>query len=35
MSMRLIGNKNTQINVELMEWSHKMDLIALANDAGM
>ncbi|CAO1420803.1 unnamed protein product [Diamesa serratosioi] len=32
--MRLIGNKNTQINVELMEWSHKMDLIALANDAG-
>jgi hypothetical protein len=35
-SMKLIeGNKNNPNSIELMEWSNKMDLIALANDSGM
>lgn len=32
--MKLIGNKNNANCIELMEWSNKMDLIALANDTG-
>lgn len=34
-SMKLIGNKTNANCVELMEWSNKMDLIALATDTGM
>ena len=33
-SMKLIGNKNNANSIELMEWSNKMDLIALASDTG-
>lgn len=33
-SMKMIGNKNNSNSIELMEWSNKMDLIALANDTG-
>lgn len=34
-SMKIIGNKNNANGLELMEWSNKMDLIALASDTGM
>lgn len=33
-SMKLIGNKNNPNCIHLMEWSNKMDLIALASDTG-
>lgn len=35
-SMKLIGGNKTNSNcVELMEWSNKMDLIALVTETGM
>lgn len=34
-SMKLLGNKNAQFNIEIMEWSDKMDLLAIANEKGI
>lgn len=33
-SMKLLGNKNVQFNIDIMEWSDKMDLLAIANEKG-
>lgn len=32
--MKLLGNKNVQFKTELIEWNHKIDLLALTNDKG-
>lgn len=34
MPMKQIGVKNIGFRVDLMEWSNKMDLIAIANEKG-
>ncbi|KAG5671797.1 hypothetical protein PVAND_001973 [Polypedilum vanderplanki] len=34
MSMKLIGNRNNPNCIQEMQWSNKMDLIALVNDTG-
>lgn len=33
-SMKLIGNKSNNNCVERFEWSHNMDLLAIASDTG-
>lgn len=32
--MRLHNFKGVRYNIELLTWSHKMDLIAISNDKG-
>lgn len=32
--MRLHNSKGVRYNIELLTWSHKMDLIAMSNDKG-
>lgn len=32
--MRLHNSKGVRYNIELLTWSHKMDLIAISNDRG-
>jgi anaphase-promoting complex subunit 4 len=33
-AMKQIGNKNVGFKVDIVEWSNKMDLIALSNEKG-
>jgi hypothetical protein len=35
MSMKLIGNRNNANCIHAMQWSNKMDLIALVNETGI
>lgn len=32
--MRLHNSKSVRYNIELLTWSHKMDLIAMSNEKG-